>query len=299
MGNRSAVNAGPARSQSGFLPQALQYFFAFDRVSRAFRSVSVIFAIGASLCFIFLHLYLSQLSLYLADPSDRIGSRVLGVAAASVLVMLFWNSIVISMIVEIILNRKSPGSSFFGIRKWQWRLYAANLKLVLITLIYLCFFGAGCSLVRRIGTHGFAMVLFDVTLLVPLVWFLIRTWFFLLPVCLEAKEGEVLVKSFKLSAGHFWSAAAILLSIACLAIVLQEGAEFVLHLLHFIGPLKSGGTLAENLRQLRGNLGCIVIPTAIGYFFAALLTTVARIRSYEGAGRARISLFRANNKLFH
>jgi hypothetical protein len=246
--------------------------------------------VGGLLSLFFLHLYLSQLSLYLAHPLDRIGSRVLGIAAASVLVMLFWHSVVISAIVEIVLGRKISGRSFLGIKKWQWRLYAANLKLVLVTAVYLCFFWTGYSLVSKVGMNDFTKVLFDVVFMVPLVWFLIRAWFFLLPVCLEAREGEVLVKSFRVSAGYFWSAAAILSAIVLMTIALQGGAEFFLRLFHFIGPLKSGGTIAEDLRQLRACLGPMVIPMAGVYFFTVLLTTVVRIRAYEGIGRGQSSL---------
>ncbi len=291
MGKRSVMNATHVGGPPRFVSQILQYCFTFtfNRIPLTIRSVAVVLAASGLLSF-FLHLYLSQLGLYLAHPLDKVGSRVLGVAAVSILVLLFWHSIVVSVIVEIVSGRKIPGRSFFGIKKWQWRLYAANLKLVLVTTAYLCCFWAGYSLANKIGIFDFAKVLLGVVFMVPLAWFLIRSWFFLLPVCLEAREDEVLAKSFQASAGYFWSAVAILSSIVAIIIALQGGAEFFLRLFHFIGPLKSGGTIAKDLPQLRAYLGPIVIPMAGGYFFTVLLTTVARIRAYEGIGRRRSSL---------
>jgi len=286
------MNAAPARALSRSALQALQsgIVFAVDRALPAVRGVAAILITGGLLSFFFLHLYLSQLALYISHPTDRIGSRVLGVAAVSILVMLFWHALLVSAVVEIVLGRKVPGRSFLGIKKWQWRLYAANLKLVLGTGLYLCLFWAGYSLVSKTGASDFAKVLLGTVFMVPLFWFLIRAWFFILPVCLEAREEEVLVKSFKVSAGYFWSAAGILAAIASMTVALQGGTEFCLRLFHLIGPLKSRGTIADDLRQLQAHLGLIVIPMAGGYFFTVLLTTVARIRAYEGIGRRHPSL---------
>jgi hypothetical protein len=292
------MNAVPISGPIGFLQQVLQYGVAivFGRARVAFLRIAAFLVAGGLFFFVFLHLYLSQLSLYLDHPADEIGSRVLGIAAVSVLVMLFWHSMVVSSIVESVLGRKISGQSFLGIKKWQWRLYAANLKLVLIAGIYLCLFWTGYSLINKIDLINFAKVFFGVVFMVPLVWFLIRSWFFLLSVCQEANEDEILLKSFKASAGYFWSAAAILVSIALITVALQEGAEFFLRLFHLIGPLKTGGTIAENLRLLRTYLGPIVILMAGGYFFTILLTTVVRIRAYNGIGLGRSSPSLVNSR---
>jgi len=265
------------------LGQVLQFSFAF--MARNFlyslRRVAVPLFVGGSSLYFFLSLYLSQLAAYLQHPVGSIGGRVLGIAAAGVLVMLFLHSVVVSGIVEVVLGRQISDQNFLGIKKWQWGLYVANLKLLLVAVIYVSVFFS----VRALAGGSSLPAIIDVPLISAamalLAWFLVRAWFFLLPVCLEADEGEALKRSWQASAGHFWSVIAILIPIILVAAALQGGGELFLRMLHLIEPFRSGRSFSGNLVLLQEYLKVIVALISACYFFAVLLTASARMQAYE------------------
>ncbi|MBN9547256.1 MAG: hypothetical protein J0I19_17465 [Alphaproteobacteria bacterium] len=265
------------------LGQVLQFSFAFmaRNFFNSLRRVAVPLLVGGCSLYIFLSLYLSQLAAYLQYPVGSIGGRVLGIAASGMLVMLFLHSVVVSCIVEIILGRQISDRNFLGIKRWQWGLYVANLKLLLVAVIYVSVF----STVRALLGGSSLPAIVDIPLIsvamAPLIWFLVRAWFFLLPVCLEVDEGEVLGRSWQASAGHFWSFVAILIPIILVAAAFQGGGELFLRMLHLIEPFRSGRSFSGNLVLLQGYLKIIVVLISACYFLAVLLTASARMRAYE------------------
>jgi hypothetical protein len=263
--------------------QILQFCFAFmfRKFLISLRRVAVPLFVGGFSLYFLLSLYLSQLAAYLSHPAGSVGSRILGVAAAGVLVMLFLHSTIVSSVVEIVLGRQIFDRNFLGIKKWQWGLYVANLKLLLIAGFYI-----SLLLILRgfIGATDFPAII-NVPLmsiaLSPLIWFLVRAWFFLLPVCLEVGEDEALMKSWRASEGHFWSVVAILIPILFVAAIFQGGGELFLRALHLVGPLRSNSSLASDMALMREYLKPIVILISGCYFLAVLLTTSARMQAYE------------------
>ncbi|MES2256317.1 MAG: hypothetical protein V4559_14915 [Pseudomonadota bacterium] len=271
-------NAVP--SSSG---QVLQFCFAFmfQKFLISLRRVALPLLVGGFGFYVFLSLYLSQLAAYLHHPVGSIGSRVLGVAAAGALVMLFLHSMIVSSVVEIVLGRQISDRNFLGIKKWQWGLYVANLKILLVAVLYASLFLTVRAFIGGADLPAIINVPLISIVASPLIWFIVRAWFFLLPVCLEVDEGEALTKSWRASEGRFWSVAAILVPILVVAAIFQSGGELFLHTLHLIGPLRSGTSLASDLILVQEYLKPIVVLISVCYFLAVLLTTSARMRAYE------------------
>lgn len=263
--------------------QILQFCFVFTfrKFLISLRRVAIPLLVGGFSLYFLLSLYLSQLSVYLNHPTGSVGSRVLGIAAAGVLVMLFLHSMIVSSVVEIVLGRQISDRNFLGIKSCQWGLYVANLKLLLVAVLYISLLLGAQDF---IGSGDFPAIINASLISIavsPLIWFLVRAWFFLLPVCLEVGEDEALTKSWRASDGHFLSVIAIMIPILFVAAIFQGGGELFLRALHLIGPLRSSSSLAGDLALVQRYLKPIVILISGCYFLAVLLTTSARMQAFE------------------
>lgn len=253
--------------------------FMFRKFPAVLRRVAVPLLIGAMALFVWLSVYFSELYAYLQNPAGSIASRVLGVAAAGILVMLFLHSIVVASVTEIVLGYKIPGARFLGIHQWQWRLYVANLRLLLAMVA-----SAGLFWLIHVSVANSSVAVefsIDAVAAGFMFWFFVRIWFFLLPVCVDTTEEQAVLKSWRMSAGHFFRATITLLPLFLLILVFQGGGEILFRVIHVIAQIRTGNSFSSNVLLLRDNLLPIVVLMTANYLWAVMLTTAARIETYR------------------
>ena len=108
------------------------FSFLFRNVAQIAARIALPAMAGWIIFYVTFFLYLMELERYLGDPNDRIASLVLGLATAGLLATLFMHSIIVSSIVSLALGLKEAGWKYFRIGRPAWRLYAADLRFVLI-----------------------------------------------------------------------------------------------------------------------------------------------------------------------
>lgn len=281
-GNASNVLQQP---RNPFAAAMASLAFAFGFVARRpvaiLRGVAVPALLGCVALYALIWGYCVQLTTYLAAPSDALAGRIMGIAALSVLVMLLLHAIVVSRLAELVMGCRSGQPVFLGIRTDAWRIYAANLRF----LLALCVFGLAAigasSLMLRLGVgdgleEGFVLIVW-----LLLFWLVVRGWFFLAPVSLEASGEGSLVTSWRASYGHVTAISLVFVPLLALLLLLLGGGEFLLRSAGIFSPMPRTLTFAGALGLYQRNLWPFVILVSVVYLCGASLTTAARIRLHQ------------------
>ena len=272
----------------GFLPQvsvskALEFAFSFSfRNGAAIIARIALPALARWMIFYFsLYLYLTELIRYLHNPSDRAASLVLGLATAGLLISLFLHSIIVAAVTALAMGLEDGGWKYFHARRREWRLYAANLRLLLVVGIWIAAIG-GLQFSANESSSGFnfAIVLYPLTL-GGLAFLGIRIWFLTAPASLARTQGKILRRSWELSAGHFWRIAAILVPLLLLGGVVEATGELILRAGAKFPPLPTSGLLIDYALFYRSILPGVLAASSIGYLISIVLLTTARVSIYR------------------
>ncbi|OAI45223.1 hypothetical protein AYO42_03220 [Rhizomicrobium sp. SCGC AG-212-E05] len=257
-------------------------FFPFQFVSRNVapiaRRIWLPCLVGALSIYGFFSAYMWELQAYLSNPQDSVGSRVLGIAALALLVLVFLHSLVVARIAQLALGLTATKGDFLGVSRAEWRLYTANLQFCILVLFFvLAFFGLHAITERLNWPHGAVVHIVQGGFL---FWLAARLWFLLPPVCVTETRGEVLLAAWRRSAGHFWRIALLLVAVLLTAYLVQAGVGMTLHAVGLIAPLPTSATLAEYVSSYRENLLPMVVMTNIAYIVFVVLTAAASAQVY-------------------
>ena len=257
-------------------------FFPFQFVSRnaapIVRRIWIPCLAGALSIYGFFSAYMWELQAYLSNPQDSVGSRVLGIAALALLVLVFLHSLVVARIAQLALGLTATKGDFLGVSRAEWRLYTANLQFCIVVLFFvLAFFGLHAITERLNWPHGAAVHIVQGGFL---FWLAARLWFLLPPVCVTETRGEVLLAAWRRSAARFWRIALLLVAVLLTAYLVQAGVGVLLHAVGLIAPLPTSATLAEYVSSYRENLLPMVVMTNIAYIVFVVLTAAASAQVY-------------------
>jgi len=246
--------------------------------------------LGGVALYLLLAIYLSGLSDYLTRPSSGAASRVLGIGAVSVLVMLFFHTRLVSAVAELLLGKR--GESFLGIRRPEWRLYVANLQLLLIICFYCGVFWPANEFAGMLMLSPPVRLGINVGLAAILAWIVLRAWFFLLPLCATTGERDLMIRAWQASAGHFWKIAFLVVLLLIPVIALHVGLQILLTQIQVVPVFAPSMSIATALAMQRALLLPSVLLLGGTYVFAAVLATIASIRMYQilaGSGTATVT----------
>ena len=233
---------------------------------------------GALSIYGFFSAYMWELQAYLSNPQDSVGSRVLGIAALALLVLVFLHSLVVARIAQLALGLESTKGDFLGVTRAEWRLYTANLQFCIVVLFFvLAFFGLHAITERLNWPHGAVPHIVQGLFL---FWLATRLWFLLPPVCVTHTRGEVLLAAWRRSDGRFWRIALLLTAVLLTAYLVQAGVGMLLHAVGLIAPLPTSATLAGYVSSYRENLLPMVVMTNIAYIIFVILTAAASAQVY-------------------
>ena len=235
---------------------------------------------GAISIYGFFSAYMLELQSYLSHPQDSVGSRVLGIAALALLVLVFLHSLVVGRIAQLALGMPSTKGDFLGVTRAEWRLYTGNLQFCIVLLLFILAFFGFQGVTERLGwSLGPALLVLQGAFL---FWLAARLWFLLPPVCLTQGRGEVLVAAWRQSRGRVWRIVLQFAAILLTAYLVQAAVGMFLHAVDLIAPLPSSAALAGYVSSYRQNLLPMVVMINIAYIVFAVLTAATAAHVYAG-----------------
>jgi hypothetical protein len=220
---------------------------------------------------------------YIGFPSDGLASRIMGIAAAAILVMLLLHAIVVARLGALLMGQTTASSAFLGISATAWRIYAADLRLVLGFGVYGIATLLAVKFLHRFGAPAFLPVLFSAASWLLLLWLLPRSWFFLAPVSLRARDEGVLALCWRSSKGYVVPMLAVLFLLVGLALVLLAGGEILLRACGILSPVPETLSFAGAIGLYERNLWPFVLLVSLAYLVFTSLMTAARVRLYQDA----------------
>lgn len=265
------------------ISKALGFAFSFS-----FRNVAAIAArvalpalVGWFAFYMSLFLYLTELERYLGDPSDRIASLALGLATAGLLVTLFLHSVIVASLMALALGLEGGGWKYLPVARREWRLYAANLRLLLVAGIWVGAMQALRFTAAKFSWPAYFDLVFEVLMAGGLGLLTVRVWFLVAPVSVAKTQGRVLRRAWQLSAGNFWRLAAIVFVLLLMGLAVEAAGEFVMRASGVIPPFPSSASLADYAAIYRKILPGILVVVGIAYLVSNVLLTAARASVYR------------------
>jgi hypothetical protein len=233
---------------------------------------------GAALYFM-LDGYFVELLDYLARPSDVMASRVLGIAAAGGLILLLLNAIIVASLTRLALRQTDQEQSFLGIGVAAWRVYTADLRLLLAVgigavLLWVVLLALGH--VWLAPSDG--IVRFFV--LAALFWLGVRFWFFVAPLSVLGRATGPLTESWRHSHRHGWTIGLVLFCILICGIAFQAAGESLLRGLGIL-YFSTSTSFRDAIELYRRNMLPITALISASYLFVTILLSAARAHLYR------------------
>ncbi len=244
------------------------------------RSALPIFA-GVTANYITLFAYMSEGEVYFNHPQGGVASRVLGIAAAGLLILFLLHSVVMVRVAEGILGIRTGERALLGVRQREWRVYTANLRFaILISLCALVFFAlrfiaSRLGLPTVAGTYlGIGL---DVGFVVLLFWLTARIWMFLAPIGACMDREDIMMNAWHTSSGRVVKTIALLLLALASAYFTQMIVGMLCYFAGWITPLPWTASLREYMTFYYKNQMIMILLINIGYFTFVIVAAVAGV----------------------
>jgi hypothetical protein len=255
--------------------------FSFRNAAAIAARIALPALAGWVVLYVSLFLYLKELAGYMSDPSDRIAGLVLGLAAAGLLVTLFLHSVIVAAVTALALGLEDGNWKYFHAAKREWRLYAANLRLLLVVGIWIGAVLAVEFAAAKLSWPVHLRVALDVVMAGGLGVLAIRAWFLAAPVSVARTQGRILRRAWQLSASDAWRLAAIVAVLLLTGFAIEMAGEFVMRAGGMIPPFPSPGSLADYVAVFRKVLPGFLIAVGVAYVVGNTLLTGARAYVYR------------------
>src|SRR5262249_7852298 len=118
------------------------YGFLLHQFGQLLRAMILPVTAAGLVLYISLGFYLSELLSFLGSPNPRVASLALGTLAAGFFLSLFFYSMSVVAVCDLVLGRRRTDQGLqFRAERQEWRVYAAYLRLLLVisvVVITLC-----------------------------------------------------------------------------------------------------------------------------------------------------------------
>lgn len=252
--------------------------FLMVEISSILRRTMIPAVLGALVFYFLLDGYCTELLDYLLHPNDVMASRVLGIAAAGGLILLLLNAVIVAALARLVLREKQPERSFLGIGVAAWRVYTANLRLLLAV-------GSGGLLLWLILIALHRVSLFPgseavrIFCILVIYWVGVRGWFFVAPLSVLGSPAGTLTDTWRRSSGHVLPIAITLFVLLLAGIAFQAAGEFTLRSLGVLS-LPGAPSFRGSVELYRRNLLPISLLISVSYLVVTVLLTAARVDLY-------------------
>lgn len=230
-----------------------------------------------------LHLYLSELLLFLQAPDPRVASFALGVLAAGIFLSLFCYAIAVVAVADLVLGKapKRPWNAFKAQRR-EWRVYAAYMRfLLLLSMVFvsvyllaayvLPLFALPQNFVAPVLAVGSALVVF---------WLTARIGFLVPPVVFSS-EGPVLRNAWQRSRHDTLRNIALLAMLLVPGLLVQVAGEYALQFGAWAPRLTGNLPFADYARIMGEMLGSFLIVVTLSSFVSVVLLTAGAMGLYR------------------
>jgi hypothetical protein len=179
------------------------------------------------------------------------------------------------------LGLEDGGWKYFRAARREWRLYAADLRLLLVAGIWVGAMQALQFAAVRLSWPAYFGVALDVLVACGLGLLAVRVWFLVAPVSVAKTQGQILRRAWQLSAGNFWRLAAITAVLLLTGLAVEAAGEFVMRASGIIPPFPNSALLADYAAIYRKVLPGILVVVGIAYLVSNVLLTAARVYVYR------------------
>ena len=254
-------------SVSGIVLECLT--FAWGNLGGILRRIWLLAIVGCAIFYSLFNEYMVELQGFLAAPTEAHASIVLGLVAASVLLLLFVYTLALAAVTDLALGHYRPGGIFsIRIGHQEGRLYAASLRLLLLMTIlfaaaYLILLG-----IRSAGLGVITQIVLEVGIAGTLAAIALRLGFLLPAVAMAERRGVVIRKCWKLSDGIFFQLLLLAIAVLLPGFLMELLGEFVVRATQ--PALYVNGALQNDINTFRH-----VAPLfSIVFWLPVMLTTV-------------------------
>jgi hypothetical protein len=281
-GSPLAAGDGATHDVSAFTVAALAYSFLFRRFGLMLRVLVLpIFAAGLVI-YICLSAYISDLLLFLRSPGPQVASVALGTLGAGIFLSLFCYSLAVSAVMNIFLGKpqRSPWA-LLKTERQDWRVYAAYLRLLLITSAGLLAISLLAVYLTPLLEASQVATPWLLTLLsaAAAYWLIARLGFLVAPV-IAAGDGPVLRAAWSRSSGTVARNCLLIALLAAPACLVWLSGEILFRIDSGIS-YAAGATLADYANAMAQTLGQFVALASASAFLSIILLTAGALHVYR------------------
>lgn len=227
------------------------------------------------------HLYLSELLSFLGLPSDRSGSIILGLLAASLLGLLLLHAMIAMAIAALAALAPESGWPYFRAGRREWRLYAACLRILLVLVVFVsALVFANMMIVPFAGGQTLFLLINFIIVIYPLVM-LIRGGFLAAPVVVTEGPGPIVRRSLHLSWGNSGKITLLFVILVLPGVIFEVCTEALLRSLHVFPMLPQQATISDVVRTYNDILPGILVLLMLAYLLDVVLLTLASVSVYR------------------
>jgi hypothetical protein len=238
--------------------------------------------LGGAILYVLAIAYIAELDRFLVDHDQRSASLVLALAGGGFLALLFLHAVVVTAIISLILDKPREGGwRFFHIGLAEWRVYAGLLRLVVIAGI-LIVGGQGVRiLLLRFGYDPLISYFSELFIFLAMIWIIIRIGFFVGPVGVDRKSGQIIGRSWEVSAGLFWRLFAIAILCILPGVLFYLLGEYILRATGAVQITESINSLVALASALHQMLFSLVMLLSATYLICTIILSAAAAFAYR------------------
>jgi hypothetical protein len=256
--------------------------FTWRNLGAILRQTWLLAIIGCAMFYFLFNEYMAELESYLAAPTEAHASIVLGLASASVLMLLFVYTLALGAVVDLALgHQRQRGLFSIRIGHQEGRLYAASLRFLLLMIVlaaaaYLLVLGIKTArlgyIVEYAAEFGIAAILIAVAL---------RLGFLLPAVAMAETRGVIIRKSWKLADGIFLKLLLFTIVVVLPGLLMELLGELVARAMRPYPALYANGALRDNIIAFRHVAPVFSMLFCLPVMLTTLLYAIASTTIYR------------------
>lgn len=259
------------------------YAFLARRLAAVIRVCLIPATAVAIVQYVSLRAYLSELMSFISSGDPRAASEALGALSAGLLITAFILAVAVSAVADLALGNQADGSwMHFRVRRQEWRLYAAYLRLLLLAAGYsAAIYLAAVFLLPAAGFSARESGMISGLVLIAGFYVLFARLGFLIAPIVALSGGAVLRKALRYGGRDLARNAAVILYLCIPGLLIDLSGQYF--------PRMGSGQvqLAVNLpvssyaRALEHRLPEFVLLSSLAGFVTLILLTAASVRCYR------------------
>lgn len=226
-------------------------------------------------------IYLERLQQMLRAPSQAEASILLGFFSAATLLLLLLYTVMSVAVCQLVLTDGKAKARIFRLGYFEWRLYAAVVRLLLLAVLFCLVMGAIQMGVQMVAPGG------GLPILIRLVWgailaaLIVRAGFLVPAIAMAEARGVVIRRAWSLSAGSFWNLALTIVALLVPGTVLELIGEYLARSFGLISAPHGTDLIERQADLLLNVLPYFVIIFSLTAALTVILLSIASCLAYR------------------